>query len=198
MGDNYEVEETDEENNYEYEDQNDIQGFGASNFERPAFSDESLKYANTLKRSPYRDDIVNYIKGLPLTARYKGALFHCVFQLFSEEQVLANNNPRMIGKFTKEDKLGKREIFAQRDIEIARCCNAAKDDLLVVDIAGMEKYILSVYTAYISRTYGDKRERLINSEISTRSVTQTEVLRNQQHSVSAPKSRWSFLKFGGK
>jgi len=198
MGDNYEVEEIDEENNYEYEDQNDIHGFGASNLERPAFSDESLKYANTLKRSPYRDDVVNYIKGLPLTARYKGALFHCVYQLFSEEQVLANNNPRVIGKFTKEDKLGKREIFAQRDIELARCCNAAKDDLLVVDIAGMEKYILSVYTAYISRTYGDKRERLINSEISTRSVTQTEVLRNQQPSVSAPKSRWSFLKFGGK
>lgn len=194
MDDNYE----EDENQYEYDDDVDFAGLGASNLERPSFSDESLKYANTLKRSPYREDVINYVKALPLTARYKSALYHCIYALFTEEQVLANNNPRAMGRFSKEDRLSKREIFAQRNIELARCCNASKSDLLVCDIAGMEKYILDVYTAFISRTYGDKRERLINNEIGTRSVTQQEILRPSQQSVREQRSRWGFLKFGGK
>jgi len=196
VDDNYE--EDGEQGQYEYEDEQEFAGLGASNLERPSFSDESLKYANTLKRSPYREDVINYVRALPLTARYKSALYHCIYTLFTEEQVLANNNPRATGRFSKEDRLAKREIFAQRNIELALCCNASKFDLLVCDVAGMNKYILDVYTAYISRTYGDKRERLINSEVSTRSVTQQEILRPAQASVREQRSRWGFLKFGGK
>ena len=181
-----------------YDDEPEFGGLGASNLERPSFSDESLKYANTLKRSPYREDVINYVKALPLTARYKSALYHCIYILFTEEQVLANNNPRVTGRFSKEDRLSKREVFAQRNIELALCCNASKFDLLVCDIAGMNKYILDVYTAYISRTYGDKRERLINNEIGTRSVTQQEILRPSHTGVREHRSRWEFLKFGGK
>jgi len=192
--------ECDDGDQYEYGDENDFAGFGVSNAERPSFSDESLKYAKSLSRSPYRDDVINYVRLLPLTTRYKRELYSCIYSLFTEEQVIANNNPRRLGQFTRDDPLTKRQIFAQRDIELARCCSATKQDLLSCNIAGLEKYIIGVYTAYISRTYGDKRERLINNEIGTRSVTQSEVMRSSDvvSDSRKPGSRWSFLRFGGR
>lgn len=190
----YEDEENDSEYNYD-ENDDGFAGLGASAIDRPMFSEDTLKYAKSMSASPYKADIINHIKQLPITQRYKDAWYSCIYTLFSEEQVLANNNPRKDSSFTTRDPLGKNIIFAQRNIELTRC-ESTKPDTYAVNVAALEKYVLSVYEAYVSRSIGDKRERIINSELSTRSITQSEVINRQRRPQQQTKK--GFLGFGGR
>ena len=189
-------EKTEEENeDYEgYEEENEYSGLGASVSERPAFSDDSLKYAKSMSVSSYKIDVLNYIKKLPITGLYKRELYHCIHSLFTEERVLAYNDPRKIGRFSTDDQLSRKIIFAQRNMELARCV-ATKTDL--ERVGSMEKYVLSVFEDYYSRTIGPKKERWINSELSTRSISQSEIVKNNQVSMEPRKKKGGFLGFGG-
>lgn len=189
-GDYQNEEENDE---YSYEEEDDYSGLGTSISERPAFSEDSLKYAKSMSNSPYKSDVLKYVKNLPITGLYKRELYHCIHSFFTEERVLAYNDPRKIGNFSHDDPLSRKILFAQRNIELARCV-ATKTDL--ERVGSMEKYILSVFEDYYSRTIGPKKERLINSELSTRSIAQTEVVKNMV--PIQQKKRKGFLGFGGK
>lgn len=185
------------EEDYDYEnDEDSFAGLGASISERPAFSEDSLKYAKSMSNSPYRSDVLNYVKKLPITERYKQTLYHCIFTFFTEDRVFAYNDPRKIGHFSTDDPLSRKLIFAQRNIEFTRC-EATKPDMEAVNVGAMEKYILSVFEDYISRTVGPKKERYINSELSTRSVAQSEIVKNNPIVVHQ-KKKGGFLGFGGK
>lgn len=194
--DSEDYQETEEENeDYEgYEEEDDYAGLGASISERPAFSEDSLKYAKSMSNSPYKSDVLNYIKKLPITGLYKRELYHCIHSLFTEERVLAYNDPRKTGRFSTDDQLSRKLLFAQRNIELARCV-ATKTDL--ERVGSMEKYVLSVFEDYYSRTVGPKKERWINSELSTRSIAQSEIVKNTP-TIVKEKKKGGFLGFGGK
>lgn len=178
-------EERDDLDNFEDSDDT-YSGLGAGALDKPVFEEAQFKYAKSMSDSMYLKEITSYIKKQPLTARYKKSLLHCVYALFSEEQVLANNNNRIHSKFIQNDPLGKKLIFAQRDVELSRC-DATKYDMSAVNTYALEKYILDVFEAFISRTWGTKIERWINPEISVRNYNQSEVIQSKQAEQPAKK-----------
>ncbi|MCK9575354.1 MAG: hypothetical protein M0R51_05305 [Clostridia bacterium] len=170
-------------------------GFGASNVERPSFSDDSLKYATMMGASPYLADIMGHIKTAAVTERYKREMVSCVYSLFAREQVLANNSVRKLGMFGQNDPLKYVLIFAQLKLELTRCA-ATQEDMLSMNVSALEKNVMSVFEAYVSRSVGEKRERLINAEMGTRSIQVQEVTRPYETETKAKKK--SFWSFGGK
>ncbi|MCK9576730.1 MAG: hypothetical protein M0R51_12475 [Clostridia bacterium] len=167
-------------------------GFGASSIERPSFSEDSLKYATMMGASPYLADIMGHIKSVAVTERYKRELISCVYSLFAREQVLANNSVRKLGIFGQNDPLKYVLIFAQLKLELTRCA-ATQEDMLSMNVSALEKNIMSVFEAYVSRSVGEKRERLINAELGTRNIQVQEVARPYEVETKAKKkSFWSF------
>jgi len=189
-------EEPEEEDQYQDDDLGSTSfGFGASNVERPSFSDDSLKYATMMGASPYLADIMGHIKTAAVTERYKRELVSCVYSLFAREQVLANNSIRKLGMFGQNDPLKYVLIFAQLKLELTRCA-ATQEDMLSMNVSALEKNVMSVFEAYVSRSVGEKRERLINAEMGTRSIQVQEVTRPYETETKAKKK--SFWSFGGK
>lgn len=182
--------------NDDFEDTDDtdtFSGLGTGAFDKPVFEEAQYKYAKSMSGSIYSKDIVAYIRTLPLTIRYKRSLISCVYTLFSEDQVLANNNPRIVSKVIALDPLEKLLIFGQRDIELTRC-DATKYDLNAVNTFALEKYIHSNFRAFLTRTIGDRRERIINAETGVRSISQTEqIIKNP---VEQKEKKRSFLGLG--
>jgi len=194
--DSYLTEEPEEEEQYQDDDLGSTSfGFGASNVERPSFSDDSLKYATLMSKAPYLSDILGHVKHAPVTERYKSELVSCLYALFASEQVLANNSVRKLGVFGQNDPLKYVLIFAELKLKLTRCA-ATQEDMLAINIAALEKNIMSVFEAYVSRSVGDKRERLINTEMGVRNVQVTEVSRPYETETKAKKK--SFWSFGGK
>jgi len=190
-------EEHEEEDQYPEEDDLGATsfGFGASNVERPRFSDDSLKYATMMGASPYLADIMGHIKTAAVTERYKREMVSCVYSLFAREQVLANNSIRKLGIFGQNDPLKYVLIFAQLKLELTRCA-ATQEDMLSMNVSALEKNVMSVFEAYVSRSVGEKRERLINAELGTRSIQVQEVTR--PYETAELKKKKSFWSFGGK
>jgi hypothetical protein len=170
-------------------------GFGASNVERPSFTDDNFKYSTLMSSSPYLRDILGHIKSSPITGRYKRELVSCMYALFAGEQVIANNSVRKLGTFGHSDPLKYVLIFAQLKLELTRCA-ATQEDMLAINVAALEKNIMSVFEAYVSRSVGEKRERLINTEMGVRNVQVTEVSRPYETETKAKKR--NFWSFGGK
>lgn len=168
-------------------------GFGASAFERPSFTEDNMKYAALMGSAPYLKDILGHIVQASVTERYKRELVSCLYSLFANEQVLGNSSIRKTGKFGVSDPLRFNLIFAQRNLEVCRCA-ATQEDMLAINVFALEKNIMSVYEAYVSRSVGDKRERLINNEVGTRNIQQTEVTRPYETPEPQGKKRsfWSF------
>jgi len=173
-------------------------GFGVSNFDKPSFNEDNMKYAALMGSAPYLKDILGHVMTSSVTERYKRELVSCLYSLFASEQVLSNNSVRKTGKFGTSDPLRFNVIFAQRNLELTRCA-ATQEDMLAINVFALEKNIMSVYEAYISRSVGEKRERLINNEVGTRNVQQTEVTRPYEAPEQRQKKKgfWSFG-FGGK
>ncbi|MFA6887640.1 MAG: hypothetical protein WCQ65_11825 [Fermentimonas sp.] len=189
-------EEPEEEDQYQDDDLGSTSfGFGASNIERPSFSDDSLKYAKMMGESPYLADIMGHIKTAAVTERYKREMVSCVYSLFAREQVLANNSVRKLGMFGQNDPLKYVLIFAQLKLELTRCA-ATQEDMLSMNVSALEKNVMSVFEAYVSRSVGEKRERLINAEMGTRSIQVQEVTRPYETETKTKKK--SFWSFGGK
>lgn len=167
-------------------------GFGASSFDKPTFNEDNLKYATLMGSAPYLKDILGHVIQASITERYKREIVSCLYALFANEQVLGNTSIRKTGKFGTSDPLRYNLLFAQRNLEITRGA-ATQEDMLAINVLALEKNIMSVYEAYISRSVGDKRERLINNEVSTKSVQQTEVTRPyEMPETKQKKSFWSF------
>lgn len=164
---------------FDDEEDDTFAGLGAGGFDRPVFDENQFKYAKSMSASIFKSEVENHIKSQPLTARYKRALILCAYTLFSEEQVLANNNIRSKSKLLQNDPLARKLVFAQRDIELTQC-SATKYDMLAIDTFALEKHVLDVYECFISRTWGEKRERLINAEIGFRNINQSEIIKTNK------------------
>lgn len=162
------------ESDFDYPVDDGYSGFNLGVTERPNFNTDALKYAKSLSMSQYQHSALGHVANLPITSRYRSALYSCIFSLFAEERVLAYNDMIRSRFGANKDPLEIHLLCAQRDIEKCRC-SATKPDLAAFDTAGFEKHILGVFQAYISRTLGAKKERYINSELSTRSVNQAEL-----------------------
>lgn len=162
---------------------------------RPAFTEDSYRYAKSMSGSQYMGAILEYVRQSALTARYKNALYACIYSLLTDERVLAYNDPQKSRFGGVVNPLEVKRIRAQIALEKCRC-QATKHDMLIEDIPGIEKQILGVFEDYISRTQGARKERLINAELPTRSTNITED-RTLQPMVE-PKKKRSWLSFGGR
>lgn len=180
---------------YDYNDADPYAGLATPMAERPSFSDDSFRYAKSLSNSPYMGSILEYINRTALTARYKNAIYACIYSLLSEERVFAYNDMRKTKFGNAVDPLEVKYLRAQISLEKCRC-QATKYDLLIEDIPGLEKQILSVFQDYISRTVGNRKERYINGELPTRSTTSQEPHVTMQMEPARKKKGW--LGLGGR
>jgi len=188
----------------EYEDDNQesdsqaLSGFGASMVERPSFDRDDLKYAVHMGSSPYLIDIQSAIMKMPITTNYQRSLLGCVNSLFSVERLMANNTLRKTGRFGHTDPLYYVRVFAHQSLVMTRT-HATQADLQAVNAVEFEKRVLAVFEDYISRSVGPKRERLINNEITSRSVQASEIARyTDEGNVQQKQKKKSFFGFGGR
>lgn len=175
----------------------ELSGFGASIVQRPSFDRDDLKYAVHMGTSPYLIDIQNAIMKMRVTTDYQVSLLSCVNALFAQERLMANNTLRKTGRFGHTDPLYYVRIFAQQSLVMTRT-HATQADLQAINAVEFEKRVLAVFEDYVSRSVGPKRERLINNEISSRSVQASEITKYTDEGNAPQKKKRGLFGFGGK
>lgn len=174
-----------------------LTGFGASIVERPTFERDDLKYATYMGTSPYLIDIQAAIMKMQISTNYQTSLLACVNALFTPERLLANNTLRKTGRFGHTDPLYYVRIFAQQSLIMTRT-DATQADLQSINAIAFERRVMAVFEDYLSRSVGPKRERLINNEISSRSVQASEIAKYTDEGNTQQKKKRSFFGFGGR
>lgn len=179
---------------YEDDEGGDFAGFGEASAEKPHFDRDDLKYASTRTGSQYKEELLRFIDKLPITSRLKTEYYDCIYALFCPDQVLANNNPRAASRFFRSDPLKKQLIFAEQGIKLVATCNATKGDKLKITIGALERYILMVYEAFITRTIGPDREGIRNAVITSESSSRSERRKEQD---LTPQKKKGIFNIGG-
>lgn len=161
------------------DDSDDIQnlsGFGAGEVSRPGFEEAQFQYAAHMGQSHYLKDLLQSIMKMRVTTEYQLALIRCANTIFNDDILMANNTLRKTGRFGHQDPLYYVRIQAQLCVVLTRI-HATQADMQVAASSEIEKQMMMVFEAYNSRTIGPKRERLINGELTSRSVQATEYAR---------------------
>lgn len=163
-------------------------GYGASFDARPELGKPDLELLEYISRSQYLPGILDRIERLPVTVEYKMALTDEVASLLSPETVFANSTA-IKGPFgIKQDVVRTKVIDAKLRLRLTRT-SATKSDLRKVSASRIESAILGVFVNYLSRSVGDKRERLI-MEISSRVTNVNEQRTIVEEQAPRKKSFW--------
>ena len=189
--------ESDEEDTMDFDTQEEPQeyyGFGACNTSRPPLEKTELDFLNSLSRSDYLPGALEYIKGLPITDRYKRSLTAAVETLLNRDTAFANS-------FAQKTPFGQRDPLKVKAIDAKlilkkTILDASKDDTLVINPQTFTDEIYTVFLNYASLSVGNKRARLLATTMST-SVTNVNETSAPEESVSTPRKK-SFWSFGGK
>lgn len=135
---------------------------------RVPFSREDLVNAESLRTSDFLGKAINIIENSPFTMEYKQALARWGQRSFNKDIILSDTSARKIGRFTERSPYETVLLSAKLDLVKTRL-SRSRSDTREPAAHTIEDDLIFVFIALLSRTYGVKRERLINSLIKMES-----------------------------
>ena len=137
---------------------------------RIPFSREDLMNAESLRSSDYKKIAIDIVTNLPFTMEYKQDLARWAHRSFNKDVILSDNSPRKLGYLIKTDPYSLALESGRLDL-MKRRLSRSKSDTLEPAAHTIEDDLMFVYICLLSRTFGVKRERLINNVMKTESET---------------------------
>lgn len=135
---------------------------------RVPFSREDLVNAESLRTSDFLGKAIDIIENSPFTMEYKQALARWGQRSFNKDIILSDTSARKIGRFTERSPYETVLLSAKLDLVKTRL-SRSRSDTREPAAHTIEDDLIFVFIALLSRTYGVKRERLINSLIKMES-----------------------------
>lgn len=159
-------EELEEEN--EEEEENLPDALGSFPDTRPPFSREDLLNAESLRTSEFKPVALSVIFNLPFTMEYKQSLARWAQSKFTKDLILSDTSPRKQGRFSVVDAY--TSVYLSAKLDLIKCrITMSKSDTFEPAAHTIEDDLMFVFICLLSRTYGVKRERMINSIMKTES-----------------------------
>jgi hypothetical protein len=155
-------------------------GFDTSTIKAETYDQNDVfKFLSEIIRAEYRQDIVKHIKTLPLTLQYKEVLLATVTELLSITKVLANNDKKILTKYSYIDPMPSKLLDAELRLLMTQTCAWARD-LEVMNAWITESNVLAQHRDYISRTTGGRERERNNLFIKQQMISSSEDITQQQ------------------